>query len=198
MKILIAEDSVSSRFLLERILKKFGYNLISTENGKQALEELNKKDAPQIAILDWMMPEIDGVEVCKRIREKETNNPPYIILLTALGSKKNIVTGLDAGTNDYLGKPFDTDELRARIKVGERVINLQNSLANQILELEKSLEHIKTLQGILPICMHCHKIRNDNEAWEKIEDYLTKNTNAELSHSLCPECLNKYYPEEME
>ena len=198
MRVLIADDSISSRFLLEQTLKKFGYDVISTKDGKEALDELNKEGAPQIAILDWMMPEMDGIEVCKKVREKKTNNPTYIILLTALGNKKNIVIGLSNGANDYISKPFDREELQARVQVGERFIELQNKLANQISELQNAVEHIKTLQGILPICMHCHKIRNDNEAWEKVEEYIEKNTAAEFSHSLCPECLDKYYPEEEE
>lgn len=198
MKVLIAEDSVSSRVMLATILKKWGYEVIATSNGKEAWDELKKPDAPKLAILDWMMPEMDGLDVCKKVRKMKLDNPPYVILLTALGSKEHIVKGLDAGADDYIGKPFDNNELRARLQVGQRVVKLQTALARRVTELQEALEHIKTLQGILPICMHCHKIRTDSEAWERVDAYIEKHTDAHFSHSLCPECLEKYYPEEEE
>ena len=101
--------------------------------------------------------------------------------------------GLGAGANDYIVKPFNREELRARVKVGERIIKLQSSLAARVEELQEALSHIKTLQGILPICMYCHKIRDDKEAWGRIESYIEKHSEVRFSHSLCPECLEKHY-----
>jgi diguanylate cyclase (GGDEF)-like protein len=102
----------------------------------QAWEALQAEGAPQLAILDWMMPEMDGVEVCRKVRERKTGRPPYIILLTALDDKASIVAGLDAGANDYVGKPYDPDELRARIEVGRRFVELHEELAEARRELE--------------------------------------------------------------
>jgi len=195
MKVLIAEDSLTSRRLLETALVKWGYEVVSTLNGKEAWEQLQADDAPRLAVLDWMMPEMDGVEVCRRLRRASNRNPVYVILLTCRDTKKDLVEGLGAGADDYVAKPFDHDELRARIEVGCRIIELQTALAERIRELQNALDHVKTLQGILPICMHCHKIRSDEESWERIEKYIGEHTEAQFSHGLCPTCRRKYYPE---
>ena len=195
MRILIAEDDPTSRRVLEMVLKKQGHEVVCAGDGNEAWEMLQAPNAPRLVILDWMMPGLDGPELCRRLRGRESQNPVYIILLTALIRKENIVEGLDAGADDYVAKPFDKDELNARVEVGKRVLDLQLALARRVEELEEAMTHVKTLQGILPICMHCHKIRNDGEAWQKLEEYVEDHSEAAFSHSLCPECLEKYYPE---
>jgi CheY-like chemotaxis protein len=142
-----------------------------------------------------MMPGMDGIDVCRLIREKDDSNPTYIILLTAKQSKENIVVGLEAGANDYIVKPFDKNELRARVDVGRQVVELQTALANRVIELQEALNHVKTLQGIIPICMHCHKIRDDQEAWQGLEKYIENHSEANFSHGICPDCMKKHYPE---
>ena len=194
MKVLIAEDERTSRRVLTAVLTQWKYEVVSTVDGEQAWEKLKEDDAPRLAILDWMMPGMDGFEVCRRLRQGDTRNPTYVILLTSRDGKEDIIEGLGAGADDYVAKPFDTGELRARIEVGCRVIELQATLTQRIDELEDALNHVKTLQGILPICMHCHKIRNDQESWERIEKYIGEHTEAQFSHGLCPECRDKYYP----
>jgi len=109
--------------------------------------------------------------------------------------KEDIVSGLDAGANDYVIKPFEQEELRARLRVGERVVELQSALNDRVKELQKALSHIKTLQGILPICMHCHKIRDDQDVWQRLEKYIAEHSGVQFSHGLCPECRKKYYPD---
>ena len=193
MRILIAEDSLTSRKVLETMLDKWGYDVISTVNGAEAWEAIQQEGSPRLLILDWMMPKMDGTDVCQKIRE-QNDSTRYIILLTAMDQKKDIVRGLEAGANDYVIKPFDGDELRARIRVGERVIQLQEDLRARVLELEDAIAHIRTLQGLLPICMHCHKIRTDEATWQKLEGYIESHTEAEFSHSLCPDCLEEHYP----
>ena len=195
MRILIAEDDPTSRCILEATLTKWEYDVVATRDGIEAWDVLKADDSPRLAILDWMMPEIDGVEVCRRVRERGSPSPPYLILLTALSQKQALVAGLEAGANDYITKPFDPAELRARVRVGERMVELQSALTNRVAELQDALAHVNTLQGILPICMHCHKIRSDDNAWQKLESYLEEHSEAKLSHGLCPECLEKYYPE---
>jgi len=142
------------------------------------------------------MPGLDGPEICRRLRALEDERPRWVILLTALGQKDDVVAGLGAGADDYLVKPFNASELKARLAVGRRVIELQTALANRVAELSDAMAHINTLQGILPICMHCHRIRDDQDSWTKLEQYLVEHSDAQLSHSLCPACLEKYYPEE--
>jgi DNA-binding response OmpR family regulator len=195
MRILIAEDDITSRTLLKHMLAEWGYEVVATKDGNEAWETLQAEDAPRLAILDWMMPRLDGIEVCRKVRQLDVSNPTYIILLTSRGSKKDIVAGLEAGADDYISKPYEMDELRVRVKVGERITTLQSALAEQVHSLQEALAHVKTLQGILPICMLCHKIQNDQKSWERLEKYIAEHSDAQFSHGLCPECLAKHYPD---
>ena len=136
MRVLIAEDDLTSRTLLRKVLEKWGYEVVVTADGAAAWEVLQGADPPRIAILDWMMPEMDGVEVCRRARSLETRQPAYIILLTALGEKEHLVTGFEAGADDYVGKPYDQAELHARLEVGRRLVELNDALVQAQLRLE--------------------------------------------------------------
>ena len=195
MRILIAEDDITSRTVLKSMLVEWGYEVVVTKDGNEAWEALQAEDAPKLAILDRIMPGPDGSEVCRKVRQLDVPNPTYIILLTIRSSMKDIVAGLEAGADDYIGKPYEKDELRVRVKVGERITALQSALMEQVRSLQEALAHVKTLQGILPICMHCHKIRNDQQSWQRLEKYITEHSDAQFSHGLCPECLKKYYPD---
>lgn len=150
MKILIAEDDFTSRAMLTAVLKKSGHEVIETANGAECWDELQKPGAPQLVILDWMMPVMDGLEVIRRIRAMQSPHPPYVILLTAKGEKGDINAGLESGVNDYLTKPFDPGELRVRVEVGQRMIEMQKQLVAQAQELYQALERIKILQGNIP------------------------------------------------
>ena len=148
MRILVAEDDFTSRSILVAILKKWGYELIVTEDGLAAWEALRKPDAPRLVLLDWDMPGLDGLEVCRRIRSQETPNPPYVILLTGRGEKGDLVRGLETGANDYVAKPYDSAELQARIRVGERMLEMQDKL----LEARDAMKHLAMhdpLTGVL-------------------------------------------------
>jgi sigma-B regulation protein RsbU (phosphoserine phosphatase) len=188
MKILIAEDDAVSRRVLEATLVKFGYDVVVAGDGAQAWALLEGEDAPRLAILDWMMPELDGVEICRRLRGIPNVAPPYLILLTAKSSKEDVVTGLDAGANDYLTKPFDRAELRARVQVGAHFLELQSNLADRVCELENALAQVKQLEGLLPICSYCKKIRDEQNFWQRVDSYLTEHTDVMFSHGICPDC----------
>jgi sigma-B regulation protein RsbU (phosphoserine phosphatase) len=192
MKILIAEDEKISRRILEMTLTKAGYDVVAVEDGVKALESI-QKDVPDMLVTDWMMPELDGLELCRRIRTLNLTSYVYIIVLTALTQKERIIEGLDAGTDDYITKPFERTELLARVRAGERVIQLERSLRQKNKELSEALAQVKQLKGLLPICMFCKKIRNDENYWQKVEEYLAEHTGADFSHSICPECLEKHY-----
>mgnify|MGYP000011619223 FL=1 len=199
MRILIAEDDPTSHKILKTILEKWDYEVISTFNGKEALKVLMSEESPDIAILDWMMPGMDGVEVVKKVKsEKKRDVPVYIIMLTALADKSKIVEGLNAGADDYVTKPYDREELLARLNVGKRMIELQKELVQKIKELQDALDHIRTLQGIIPICSICHKIRTDADSWEKLEKYVEDHSDAQFSHGICPDCMAKYYGDYIE
>lgn len=195
MRILIAEDDFTIRTMLAAVLKKLGHEVVETVNGAEALEAVQRPDAPALLILDWIMPEMDGIEVIHRVRTIESTLPPYIILLTIKDGKVDIIAGLNAGANDYLTKPFDIGELQARIRVGVRMVEVQEQLAGKVWELNQSLEEIKTLRGILPICSFCKKIRNDQGYWDQVESYVSRHTYAQFSHGICPECEKKHYSE---
>jgi sigma-B regulation protein RsbU (phosphoserine phosphatase) len=188
LRILIADDDPVSRRVLETTLVRWGREVIVTCDGFEAWEALRREDAPRLAILDWMMPGIDGTEVCRRVRGMNTPTPAYLILLTTKGGKGDIVAGLEAGANDYLTKPFERDELRARVGVGAKVIELQANLAERVRELEEALSLVKQLQGILPICSYCKKIRDDQNYWRRVESYISEHSEARFSHGICPDC----------
>lgn len=188
MKILIAEDDMASRRVLEATLVKFEHEVVVAVDGAEAWAMLQSVGAPDLAILDWMMPGVDGVELCRRVRLLPTSTPPYLILLTAKSGKENVVTGLEAGANDYLTKPFDRDELRARVQVGAQVLELQRNLAERVTELETALSQVKQLQGLLPICSYCKKIRDEQNYWQRVDSYLTDHTDVLFSHGICPDC----------
>ncbi len=137
MKILIADDDVTSRLVLAGVLKKHGNEVAVAVDGDEAWEAMQQPDAPRLVILDWVMPGLAGVDVCRRARTIQSDQPPYIILLTSRGEKTDIVTGLEAGADDYLAKPFDPGELLARVEVGRRMIDLQARL----IEARDALAH---------------------------------------------------------
>lgn len=195
MKVLIAEDDITSRQILAAVLAKWGYDVISVCDGNEAWEALRRTGAPKLVILDWIMPGMDGAEICRNLRTIETPQPPYVILLTSCDEKKDIAEGLGAGANDYVTKPFDNDELRARIEVGRRMVEMQSSLASRVKELQEALENINTLRGLMPICCQCKKVRDDQGYWEQVEVYVSKHSEAEFSHGFCPECYDKFCAE---
>jgi DNA-binding response OmpR family regulator len=145
-----------------------------------------------------MMPGMDGIELCHRVRSAFTATPPYLILLTAKGRREDIVIGLQAGANDYVTKPFDREELRARMQVGLRMIELQQSLADRVKALEEALTRVKQLQGLLPICSYCKKIRDDQNYWQQVESYISEHSEAQFSHSICPDCYERLVKPELD
>ncbi len=195
MKVLIAEDDTTTRLMLSAVIGRWGFEVTAVANGADALAHLSSPEGPRLAVLDWMMPEVDGLEVCRRLRQAPTASPSYLIMLTSRTSKEDIISGLEAGANDYILKPYHPEELKARLEVGRRVIELQLALALRVRQLEEALAHVKTLQGILPICSYCHKIRSDQEVWERIEAYITQHSEARFSHGICPTCLEKQLAE---
>ncbi len=198
MRILIAEDDDVSRRVLQLTLAASGHEVVATKNGVEALAVFESEAAPPLWILDWMMPDLDGVEVCRRVRAVPSDTPAYIILLTAKADKSNIVEGLGAGANDYITKPFDRQELKARVQVGETVVNLQQSLAARVRELENAMATVKRLQEILPICSYCKHIRNDQDYWQQVDVYIAEHTDTRFSHGICPTCYDSQIKEHLE
>ena len=189
MKVLIAEDDVVSRRLMETHLARWGFTVVAARDGAEAWVQLRQHADIEMAILDWMMPELDGIDIVQRIRAELQSRVIYILLCTARGGVEDLVTALEAGADDYVTKPFREQELRARLRVGVRTVTLERALRRRIAELDAALRHVRTLQGLLPICMHCKKIRNEKDHWERLESYLEEHADVEFSHGLCDECL---------
>jgi phosphoserine phosphatase RsbU/P len=190
-RILIAEDHLVSRQLLERNLTNWGFHVTAVADGAAAAEILDGPDAPPLAVLDWMMPKIDGADLCRRVRQQTGRPYVYLILLTARSQKEEVAAGLEAGADDYVTKPFDADELRARIKVGQRVVELERTLDRRVADLQQALADVHQLRRMLPICMYCKSVRDDQDYWRQIEEYIHTETGADISHGICPTCMVK-------
>ena len=148
MRVLVAEDDLTSRLVLQRNLAKWGYEVLAVADGDRAWEELQKPDAPALLVLDWEMPGMDGIDLCRKVRVGESGHPCYIILLTTRSDTEDLVAGLEAGANDYVGKPFVAAELRARVDVGRRFVELHDQLRVSELALEH-LAHTDPLTEIM-------------------------------------------------
>lgn len=198
LDVLVAEDEPVSRRLLEKSLAQWGYRPIVCPDGLEALNLLRSPDAPRIAVLDWMMPGIDGVDICRAIRDSNTPTQPYLILLTARARPEDTVQGLRAGADDYITKPVDREEFEARLQVAARIVGLQQRLADRVGQLEEALKRVRQLQGLLPICAYCKRIRDDRNYWNQVETYLADHTDVRFSHGICPACLERVMEEERE
>jgi sigma-B regulation protein RsbU (phosphoserine phosphatase) len=192
VKILIAEDEFTTRMLVQVSLENWGYRVESVADGNEAWSILKQKAAPNIAILDWEMPELNGLEVCRKVKEMGSENPPYIILLTGRDKKKDIVQGFDAGADDYMTKPFNDNELRARVRVAERQVRTQTSLLETVTELKEVLNQLEMTQGGMEVCQSCHKVfsTSDNE-WYSIEEVIKDHGDLRFIHTICPDCIQE-------
>ena len=174
MKVVIAEDDTTFQEVLYRLCQKWGYEVLLAKDGTHAWEILTSMTEPFVALLDRLMPGLNGIELCQKINSAGLVVPKYLIIVTSLGNNEEIIAGFNAGADDYVVKPFFSEELRLRIRVGERIVMLQSSLSKNIVDLEQALTHIKTLQKILPVCSFCHRIQDDQESWQRIEHYLSE------------------------
>jgi CheY-like chemotaxis protein len=197
MIVLVADDLDVNRKLLRTILTADGYDVIDAADGKEAFEIIQGATGPIVGLIDWEMPEMEGIEVCKRARALHDMPPIYLILLTVRDSKQDTVTGLNAGANDYITKPFDKTELLARVGIGRQMVQLQQTLTERVAELREALVSVKQLGGLLPICSYCKKIRDDQNYWTQVEAYVGKHSDAKFSHSICPQCYEEIIKPQM-
>ena len=188
MKILIAEDEYTTRLTVQVVLERWGYKVDGVEEGTEAWEILKQPDGPQIAILDWEMPGINGVELCEKVKMLERDTPVYVIILTARDAQNDILQGFDAGADDYITKPFDEHELRARVRVAERLVSIQEELVISNNELRTVLDHVEMLQSNLPACTICNKIRDFDDTWRTMEEYTEKKDDPRFQYTICPNC----------
>jgi sigma-B regulation protein RsbU (phosphoserine phosphatase) len=178
LKILIAEDDSSSRMILKAMLQRAGHEVYAMENGRMAWDSWRLEFCP-LVIMDWDMPELDGPELCRLIRSRGDDRYAYIIILTARGGKANYLEAMEAGADDFLTKPADDDELLARLHVANRILGLRR--------------HMKQLEGLLPVCAWCKKIRDERGRWEEMETYISRfHSDASFTHGSCPSCASNF------
>jgi len=190
MKLLIAEDDPLFRSMLRSLLEA-EFELVEVADGLAAWEALRAPDAPRLAILDWMMPGLDGPDICRMVRQSAELSGDYLLLLTAKQDLSNVVDGLEAGADDYITKPFRVQELKARVDVGRRVVELQSALADQVHELQRAMARVRLLEGFLPICSYCKRIRDSRDHWQDLEPYLSEHSHATFTHGICPDCYQR-------
>lgn len=181
MKVLVAEDDRTSRALLKGALLKLGYEVVEAENGVSAWDAMLHTGA-RMVVSDWVMPDIDGLELCRRVRALKDRPYTYFILLSGqrIGDQHHN-KAMEEGVDDFLPKPIDVEVLRMRLRVGERIVRLT--------------ERVRTLEGILPMCAYCRRIRDEKGAYSNLEEYVSDKTTARFSHGVCPECAKKHFPD---
>ena len=175
--VMIVDDDAVSRAQLSALVRAAGYEVTTAEHGREAWDALRVARIP-VVISDWYMPELDGPDLCRRIRARPNEPYVYFILITARGGKEQYLAGMDAGADDFITKPVDSDELRARLTVAQRILGLRREL--------------QQLEGLLPICAYCKRIRDDADAWGSLETYVEKRSEAQFSHGICPDCYAKH------
>jgi sigma-B regulation protein RsbU (phosphoserine phosphatase) len=183
MTVLIVEDDPVSREILDGCLARLMCRVLQANDGAEAWATIQYEPI-RIVVSDWMMPHMDGLELCRHVRERADGNYTYFILLTARQGAENYREAMAAGVDDFLAKPLDPQELTNRVLVAKRII--------------KFATQVRQLRMLLPICMYCKKIRNDSDYWEKIDEYIHLNTGTDFSHGICPDCYEKVAEPEME
>jgi CheY-like chemotaxis protein len=208
MSFLIVDDAPESRLLLQSLLESAGYADVRAASSAQAALDYLQIDRatsapPSVALIlmDLMMPGLDGIVACRRIKADARFADVPIIMVTAVDEARSLDAAFQAGATDYLTKPVERIELLARIRSALRLkaerearLAREQELAKRNQELEQALKEVKTLRGLIPICASCKKIRNEQGFWQQVESYIQERSDALFSHGVCTECLNKHYP----
>ncbi len=211
MKILVVDDDSTSQKLLKLILEKVGYSKIRlSSSGEEALD-LIEEEPPDLILLDIIMPGIEGYEVCKRVRTKESTGDIPILMVTggATEADEAIAKSFKAGATDFITKPIRSIELLSRVKASLTIKQKHDHLTDElkrrlqaekekeklITDLKHALAQVKRLSGLVPICSFCKQIRDDKGYWNQIETYIQDHSEAEFSHSICQECAKEHYPD---
>ncbi len=199
--LLIVDDNLKNLKSLLGLLKDMGFGLIVAQNGEEALERVSHP-LPDIILLDVMMPGLDGFETCRRLKANEVSREIPIIFMTALTDVGSKLKGFEMGGVDYVTKPIEYQEVIARLNTHLTIRRLQQSLEEKNAELQtkneqlqQALDQVKTLSGLLPICANCKKIRDDQGYWQDVAVYIRDHSEADFTHSICPECMQKLYPD---
>jgi CheY-like chemotaxis protein len=177
MNVLVAEDDPVALRVAQAVLAAAGHQVSVAENGEVALGVWQLSDQ-RVIVSDWLMPKLDGLELCRRVRAAPERPYTYFILQASRGGSESFLEAMDAGVDDFVTKPVPADELKARLRVAERILTLR--------------EHVVTLEGLLAVCSYCKRIRNADGGWGSLERYIEKRSKAEFSHGVCPESYDKH------
>ena len=192
--ILIADDTPENLRLLSEMLETQGYRVRAVTSGKRALGSVQAA-LPDLILLDIMMPDMNGYEVAHELQKDQRTNHVPIIFISALSDIKDKVNAFTAGGVDYISKPFQLEEVLARVETHLKLRALQRQLEQRVQELEQALKQVRLLSGLLPICANCKKIRDDQGYWHQVEVYIRDHSEANFSHGLCPDCVRELYPD---
>jgi sigma-B regulation protein RsbU (phosphoserine phosphatase) len=177
MKILIAEDDPVSVKILQFTLEHYGHEVVAAADGEEAWQIFDREPV-RVIVSDWMMPRLDGLELCQKVRSRPKTDYTYFILLTAINTgRENLRKAMDAGIDDFLTKPLDREAVMMRLRVAERILEFTTQ--------------IRQLKELIPICMYCKRVRDDQDYWQQVESYIHAHTGSNFSHGICPECFNK-------
>ena len=188
-RVLVAEDDPTTGRALVFLLQRHRYEVVLVEDGQAALDILMGANPPHVAVLDWEMPRLDGLNVARVVRSIAGDRYTYLLMVTARDAAADVLAAFAAGVDDFLSKPVDSAQLLARLRVGERVLALEERLGARVAELEHSLDEVRQLKRLLPICMYCKKVRDDGDYWQEIETYIHERTGTDFSHGVCPDCV---------
>lgn len=191
--ILIVDDVVENVEILYAILKENEYRFAVALNAEQALHAI-EKEVPDLILLDVMLPDENGFQVAERIRSGWPDRNISIIFITAMAHIEDKIRGFQAGGVDYITKPFEEEEVSARVSTHVELQQMRRRQQELIEHLRRAFDEVKQLRGIIPICTRCKKIRDDSGFWKQVEQYIGEHTSAEFSHGLCPDCLAELYP----
>jgi len=193
-RILVVDDEEMLLLYLSKRLKKHNYDVVTCLSGEEALEKVKAFDF-DVVILDVILPGIDGYEVCRRLKSDKKTSGIMVLILSVRKTVEERLKGYEVEADDYITKPYDPEELLAKIRILLRLKNALDERDRFIHKLQEALSKVKTLSGLLPICSSCKKIRDDRGYWKQIEDYIREHSPANFSHSICPECAKRLYPE---
>lgn len=191
--ILVVDDTALNIQILNETLKT-DYRVLFSTSGSEALKTASES-VPDLILLDIMMPDMDGYEVCRRLQADQALREIPVIFITALTEVEQETRGLDLGAADYITKPFNPGIVKLRVRNHLELKGQRDRLAQLVVELQASLDKVKVLSGLLPICASCKKIRDDQGYWNQIELYITDHSEAGFTHSICPQCAAKLYPD---
>lgn len=193
-KILVVDDDPDVLFATAKILRKAGYIIYEASTGNECLKK-TAEHKPDIILLDVVLPDIQGTRLCRQIKKDADCKGMFVILISGeMIASAEQANGLDHGADGYIARPISNRELVSRVRAIERILIAERKVEHLVVELTNALSQVKTLRGLLPICSHCKKIRDDKGYWNEIETYLDEYTDAKFSHGICQDCAKKHYP----